>query len=113
MNIKLLYLDGCTAWHQALENLRLALRSEGLTLNVSLIRVEGVQQAIALRFRGCPAIRLDDEDIIKDRSREFGLFCSLYQTIEGLKGWPTPQMIRQGLSTLGALDTSPTPVGAL
>ncbi len=38
MNLELLYLDGCTSWHQTLENLRQALRSEGMALKVSLIR---------------------------------------------------------------------------
>jgi len=106
MVLEFLYLDGCAAWQQALENLRQALRAEGLALKVSLVRVVGVQHAKALKFRGCPSIRLDEEDIINDRSREFGLFCRLYQTVEGLKGWPTPQMIRQGLRALGAFETS-------
>ncbi len=87
MNLEFLYLDGSTSWHQALENLRQALRAEGVALRVSLIRVVGAQHARALRFRSCPTIRLGGKSLFPERSNKTGLSCRLYPGAEGLKGW--------------------------
>ncbi len=108
MNLELLYLDGSTSWHQALENLRLALRSEGMALKVSLIRVVGAQHARVLRFRSCPTIRLGGESLFPERSSKTGLSCRLYPSADGLRGWPTVQMIRRRLRGLHAFET-PSP----
>jgi hypothetical protein len=105
LNLELLYLDRCTAWHQTLENLKQALQSEGVALTVSLTRVVGARHARALRFQGCPAIRLDGEDIFYERSAQNGLACRLYSTGEGLKGWPTVRMILQRLRALHAFQS--------
>ena len=106
LNLELLYLDRCTAWHQALENLKQALQSEGVALKVSLTQVVGAGHAQALRFRGCPAIRLVGEDIFYERSAKNGLACRLYSTGEGLKGWPTVRMILQRLRALNAFEVA-------
>ncbi len=105
MNLEFLYLDGSTSWHQALENLRQALRAEGVALRVSLIRVVGAQHARALRFRSCPTIRLGGKSLFPERSNKTGLSCRLYPGAEGLKGWPTVQMIRRRLRDLHAFET--------
>ena len=104
LNLELLYLEGCTAWHQVLENLKQALQSEGMALKVSLTRVMGPRHARALRFRGCPAIRLDGKDLFPEGVARNGLTCQLYSTGEGLKGWPTVRMILQRLRTLQAFE---------
>ena len=108
MNVELLYLEGCTSWHQTLENLRQALLGEGVALKVSLIRVVGDQHARALRFRSCPTILLGGKSLFPERSSKTGLSCLLYPSAEGLKGWPTVQMILQRLRALHAFET-PTP----
>ncbi len=112
LNLELLYLEGCTSWHQALENLKQALQSEGVALKVSLTRVMGARHARALRFQGCPAIRLDGEDIFYERSAKNWLACRLYSTGEGLKGWPTVRMILQRLRALHAFEAA-IPKGGL
>jgi hypothetical protein len=106
LNLELLYLEGCTAWHQALENLKQALQFEGVALKVSLTQVSGARHARALRFRGCPAIRLDGEDIFYERLAKNGLVCRLHSTGEGLKGWPTVRMILQRLHALHAFEVA-------
>lgn len=106
LNLELLYLEGCTAWHQALENLRQALQAQGLALKINLIQVVGARHARALRFRGCPAIRLDGEDIFPEGAGRNGLTCRLYSTGEGLKGWPTVRMILQRLRALHAFEAA-------
>ncbi len=39
MELELIYFDGCPSWHQALDNLRQALKPLGLTMDLSLVRV--------------------------------------------------------------------------
>ncbi len=106
MNLELLYLEGCTAWHQALENLKQALQSEGVALKVSLTRVTGARQANALWFQGCPAIRLGGKDLFPERAAGNGLTCRLHSTEEGLKGWPTVRIILQRLRALQVFEAT-------
>ena len=106
LNLELLYLEGCTAWHQALENLRQALQSQGMALKVSLTRVVGARHARALRFQGCPAIRLGGKDLFPEMTAGNGLTCQLYSTGEGLKGWPTVRMILHRLRALHAFEAA-------
>lgn len=105
MKLELLYLDGCPTWHQTLENLRQALQAEGMALKVSLTRVVGLHHFCDLRFQGCPSIRLDGKDLFPEHRAVSGLACRLYRTPEGLRGWPTAQMIFQRLKALGVFKT--------
>lgn len=97
MRFELLYFDGCPSWHQALENLRQALQAEELDMEVSLIRVEGDHHARAVRFQGSPTIRLSSEDLFPEQPGEYGFSCRVYQTEEGLMGWPSVKMVRDQL----------------
>ena len=97
MNFELLYFDGCKSWHRALENLRQALRLEGLDLAVSLVRIEDDGHARAMRFVGSPSIRLNGNELLPERTGNYGLICRVYRSREGLKGWPTVEMIHDGL----------------
>ena len=106
MNFELLYLEGCTAWHQALENLKQVSQSEGVALKVTLTRVMGARHAKALRFQGCPAIRLGGKDLFPELAARNGLTCRLHSTEEGLKGWPTVRMILQRLRALHAFKAT-------
>ena len=97
MRFELLYFDGCPSWHQALGNLRQALQAEELDLEVSLIQVEGDQHARAVRFQGSPTLWVSGDDLFPEQSDDYGFSCRVYQTEEGLMGWPTVKMIRDQL----------------
>lgn len=97
VNFELLYFDGCKSWHRALENLRQALRLEGLDLAVSLVRIEDDSHARAMRFIGSPSIRLNGNEFFPEQTKNYGLSCRVYQSREGLNGWPTVEMISDGL----------------
>ena len=101
MRLELLYLDGCSSWHQTLEDLRQALQTEGMALKVSLTRVVGLHHARDIRFQGCPSIRLNGKDLFPQHRALSGLACRLYRSPEGLRAWPTAQMIVQRLKVLG------------
>lgn len=106
IRFELLYIAGCPSWHQAVENLRQALLSEGSNLEISLIRVEGASHAYGLQFQGSPTIRLSGEDLFPDKPRKIGYSCRIYHTEEGLQGWPTVKMIRGRLQARKIVETT-------
>ena len=59
MNIQLFYLDGCPSRERALVNLREALRQQGSTDAVEMVRVTSVEDAHVKRFLGSPTIRIN------------------------------------------------------
>ena len=95
MRFKLMYLQDCPNWQQALENLRQALQAECFNLDVSLVLVENIDQARDLKFRGSPTICLSDQDIFPDDGIEYGMSGRVYRTEEGLSGYPTVAMLRK------------------
>ena len=112
MDLELLYIDGCSSWHQTLENLRQALRLEGVSLRVSLVRVVGARHAKSLGLQGCPSIRVGGRDLLPEVTDISGLVCKLYRAFEGLSGCPTVQMIRQQIRALGVIR-NPTVLGSV
>lgn len=102
MVFELLYFDGCPSWHQALENLRQALTLHGLGMQVSLIQVKDQANADELRFPGSPTLRISGKDLFPEDADEYGFGCRLYQTEDGLKGWPTMPMILDRLRDLAS-----------
>ena len=106
MRFELLYVVGCPCWRQAVENLRQALMSEGPNLEVSLIRVERAGLAHESQFQVSPTIRLSGEDLFPDQLGKFGYSCRIYQTEEGLRGWPTVSMIRERMQARKSAGTA-------
>ena len=107
MEFELLYFEGCPSWHQALENLKQALRAEGFDLDVALVLVEGDAHARELKFQGSPSIRMSGRDLFPEQPGPYGLTCRVYHTDAGVTGWPTVWMLRE---RLGQLRQSKTPV---
>ena len=110
MVVELLYFDGYPSWRQALKNLERALQDESAAVDVSLVRVDDHSDATRRKFMGSPSIRISGEDLFPEEPREYAMSCRVYRTEEGLKGWPTAEMIRQRLQVLGASD-GPRPRG--
>lgn len=75
--------------------MRTVLAEEGVEADVELVAVDTDEEARKLRFPGSPTIRVDGEDIFPVPEREdWRLGCRVYATPEGLKGSPTPEMVR-------------------
>jgi hypothetical protein len=94
MKVELLYFDGCPSWLDALENLRAAVPGD---LQIRLVRIETLEQAVAERFTGSPTIRVDGRDLFPASNGDFGLACRVYATPAGLNGAPTADMVRAAL----------------
>ncbi len=64
------------------------------------------EEAERLRFAGSPSIRLNGEEMFPVPERDaWALGCRTYQTPEGLKGWPTREMIREALAARNLLPS--------
>ena len=90
MEVELLWWEGCPSTPEAIEQVRAALREEGLDEEVELVEVESDEQAERERFPGSPTIRIDGEDIFPPGEGEpVGLSCRVYRLRDGRPS-PTP-----------------------
>lgn len=94
MNIELLYFDGCPSWQTALENLKVALQEEGISEVITMIEIRDDEQAGQENFLGSPSIRIDGQDLWFEQRENYSLSCRVYGTPEGVKGFPTAEMLR-------------------
>jgi hypothetical protein len=97
--IEILYFEDCPSWEMAQENLETALKKIHLEANIELMRVETDQEAKENHFVGSPSIRVNGEDLFPVDHENFALGCRIYPTPEGMRGWPTIEMLDEALST--------------
>ena len=95
--IELLYFDGCPSWRNALAELELALKSLGLSRDINLVQIDTNIEAKVNRFVGSPMIRIDGVDLFPVDHTDYALGCRLYTTPEGMRGWPSSEMIQAAL----------------
>ncbi len=95
MHVEVLYFDGCSTYMAAMRTLREVLFELGVEAEVELVAVNTNEEARRLRFPGSPTIRVDGRDLFAVPERSvWALGCRTYTTPEGLKGYPTREMIR-------------------
>ena len=99
MRIELFYFDGCPSYLRALENLKEALRLEGIDEEAAMIQVDSAEHAKAKRFIGSPTIRIDGTDIEGPEAEEkgYGFGCRIYSYDGRSSGWPLVEAIRLAL----------------
>jgi hypothetical protein len=97
MKIELLYFDGCPSWENGLKNLEAALQEEDLPAFVEMVKVTDDEGADKLKFLGSPSFRIDDHDLWYEERENYSLSCRVYPTPEGVKGFPTVEMLKQQL----------------
>ena len=97
MKIELLYFDGCPSWEAGLKNLQTALQEEGLSTAVEMVKVESDEDAARLKFLGSPHFRVDGMDLWHEERDVYSLSCRVYPTPNGIKGYPTVQMLKEKL----------------
>jgi hypothetical protein len=101
MDIKLMYFDDCPSWQSALENLKQALVAEQISDPVILVRIEDDARAQQEKFLGSPSIWIDGQDLWAEERETYSLSCRVYVTPDGVKGFPTVEMLRSRLQTTG------------
>ena len=98
MKVEVLYFDGCPTYEAATKTLRAVLAEEGLEDEVRLVAVNSDEEAGRLRFPGSTTIRVDGEDLFPVAEREdWRLGCRVYATPQGLRSYPTAEMLREAL----------------
>jgi hypothetical protein len=100
MKIELLYFEDCPSWKAALDNLQMSMMQSGISEEVVLLQVGTQAEAEAKKFTGSPTIRVNGEDLFPPERANFALACRVYQTPDGLKGWPTEEMILEKLQPI-------------
>lgn len=100
MKLELFYFGDCPSSARALENVREALRLEGLPEEVALVRVESEADAQTKRFVGSPTIRIDGLDMEGAAAEEkgYGYACRVYAANGKSAGWPSVEKIREALA---------------
>ena len=80
-----------------MKNLQTALQEEGLSTAVEMVKVESDEDAARLKFLGSPHFRVDGMDLWHEERDVYSLSCRVYPTPNGIKGYPTVQMLKEKL----------------
>jgi hypothetical protein len=107
MTVELLWWDGCPSYPRVLEELRAALRDEGLDPDeVEVRHVDSDEQAERERFPGSPTIRIDGRDVVPPGEGDpIGLACRVYRLRDGRSSpTPDPADLREAIRRVHALD---------
>ncbi|MGE5603868.1 MAG: thioredoxin family protein [Nitrososphaerales archaeon] len=102
MKIELLYFSDCPSWENAFVNLRDAAALEGLTTPIELVEVLNDEDAARRQFLGSPSILVDGRDLWPESRNAYYMSCRMYPTPDGIRGWPTREMIRKQLRALAS-----------
>ena len=100
MKIELVYFDGCAFWQRGLKNLEAALQEQRLVQSVELVKVSNEADASRLKFLGSPSFRINGQELWPEEREGYSLSCRLYNTPQGLKGYPTVSMLKEALEKL-------------
>ena len=99
MRVEVLYFDGCPTYMSATRNVSEVLSERGMDAEVEMVAVNSDEDAERRRFPGSPTIRVDGRDLFPVSERGiWALGCRTYATPEGLKGYPTTEMIQNALA---------------
>ena len=90
--VTLLYFDGCPSWQVTDERLEQLAGEHGFMLDRR--RVDTLEQAERLGFRGSPTVLVDGVDPFATGAEPLGLACRIYATEEGPKGAPSFAQLR-------------------
>jgi hypothetical protein len=98
MKIELLYFNDCPSYQEALTLLQEVLNDAGRPHPIELIEIKDEADVQRWKFIGSPSIRVNGVDLFDQGTSNYGLECRVYQTPDGLKGWPTKSMLVEALT---------------
>ena len=94
MKVTLVYFDGCPNWQST--NARLESLAGEISFELDRRKIETVEDAERLKFRGSPTVLIDDDDPFASGDEPVGLSCRVYRTENGLAGAPTEGAVARG-----------------
>ena len=100
MKVELFYFAGCPSYVKAADNVREALRLEGIADTLALVPVETEADAQKARLIGSPTVRIDGRDLEGHQADErgYGLGCRIYRDGQCITGWPSVALVRRALN---------------
>jgi hypothetical protein len=99
VRITLRYFDGCPNWRLTEARLRRVLAAIGApAAEIGLERVETLEEAERLTFRGSPTVLVDGSDPFAEDGTPVGLACRVYRTERGPEGAPSEAQLRAALA---------------
>lgn len=100
MRIELLYYPDCPSHERALELLQEALKQEGLSAEIAVIRIETEHEAERHRFVGSPTIRVNGIEVQPLPHLPYRLTCRTFLHEDGrLMPVPSLNTLRETLRT--------------
>ncbi len=101
LKIELLYFEGCPSWKNGLKNLKIALKNEDISnADIQLVLISDEVDAMNEKFLGSPSFRVNGQDLWPEERKAYFLGCRVYLTEEGMKGFPTADMLRNKIRTM-------------
>jgi len=100
MKIELLYFEGCPSYRVAEGWLGEALAEANISDPIRMIEIKTETDGQRWKFLGSPTIRFDGVDPFEHGESDYGLECRVYLTPDGLRGWPTKNMLRAALNSV-------------
>lgn len=99
MKIEVLYFDECPNYAPAVDRIRDVLKEEGLSAEITEVRVGDESSARAIGFLGSPSIRVNVRDIepAARSSKDFGMMCRTYLEDGKQVGLPSRESIRAAI----------------
>lgn len=94
MDVALLYFDACPNHSDAETQLIELLDELGWDGSPSKVKVDSIEAAESLGFRGSPTVLINGVDPFADPDAPVGLSCRIYPTDDGFRGTPPRDALR-------------------
>ena len=109
MKVAILYFDGCPNHAAAIDRIREVLRQEGISAEVSEVKVADEATARSIGFLGSPSIRINGRDLepAARSSKAFGMTCRTYLEEGKRIGLPSRESIRVALRETAQSQPAP------
>ncbi|MFZ3493077.1 hypothetical protein ACODT5_07565 [Streptomyces sp. 5.8] len=100
MNIEILAVADCPHSEAAAARVRHVLAELGLDgVEVTTRVITDQHQAERAGFTGSPTFLIDGHDPFAEPGRRAALACRVYRTADGFSGLPSPEQLRQALTS--------------
>ena len=109
MKVEILYFDGCPNHAAAINRIREVLKQEGISAEVSEVKVADEATARSIGFLGSPSIRINGRDLepAAQSSKNFGMACRTYLEEGKRVGLPSRESIRAALRETAQSQPAP------
>ena len=103
LKIDLLYFEDCPHWEDGLENLKSALKDEGLhDVDIQLVLINNEEDATKEKYLGSPSFHINGQELWAEELTSYQLGCRVYHTEDGLNGYPTVEMLREQIRAINS-----------